>query len=98
MNASLPKDSIYGPTREVVEKALRQDGFADTGMPSERWSKLVVQDLLRKNPPPVIWKGDQAWLARIASVLPFGMFDGTVKKLTNLDAVEEIIRKHDSRV
>ena len=60
-------------------------------MQAEQWSKLVVQDLLRKNPPPVIWRGDQAWVARIASVLPFGMFDGTVRKLTGLDVVEKII-------
>lgn len=90
---SLPKGSIYEPARDAVEKALRQDGFEDTGMPADKWAKLVVQDLLKKNPPSVIWRGDSAWLTRLAAILPFGMFDGMVKKLTGLDVVERTVRK-----
>lgn len=90
---SLPKGSIYEPARDAVEKALRQDGFEDTGMPANNWAKLVVQDLLKKNPPSVIWRGDSAWLTRLAAILPFGMFDGMVKKLTGLDVVERTVRK-----
>lgn len=90
---SLPKNSIYEPAKEAVEKALRQEGFEDTGMPAPKWAELVVQDLSKKNPPSVIWRGESAWLTRIATVLPFGMFDGMVKKLTGLDVVERAVRK-----
>ena len=90
---SLPEGSIYLPVREVVEKALRQEHFVDQGMPSEQWAKQVVKDLLKKNPPPNIWRGEQAFLARIATILPFGMFDGMVKKLTGMDVVEQRMRK-----
>ncbi|KAF2493741.1 NAD(P)-binding protein [Lophium mytilinum] len=91
---SLPDGSIYEPAREVVEKALRQEGFDENaGMKAEEWARLTVLDLLKKNPPNVIWRGDSAWLTRLAAVLPFGMFDGMVKKLTGLDVVEQIIRK-----
>jgi 1-acylglycerone phosphate reductase len=90
---ALPKGSIYEPAKEAVEKALRQEGFEDTGMPAQTWANLVVQDLLKKNPPSVIWRGESAWLTRIATVLPFGMFDGMVKKLTGLDVVERTVRK-----
>jgi 1-acylglycerone phosphate reductase len=90
---ALPKGSIYEPAKEAVEKALRQEGFEDTGMPAQTWANLVVQDLLKKNPPSVIWRGESAWLTRIATVLPFGMFDGMVKKLTGLDIVERTVRK-----
>jgi 1-acylglycerone phosphate reductase len=62
-------------------------------MPAQTWANLVVQDLLKKNPPSVIWRGESAWLTRIATVLPFGMFDGMVKKLTGLDIVERTVRK-----
>jgi hypothetical protein len=89
----LPKDSIYEPAREVVERSLRQDRFAEAGVPAEQWAEGVVQDLLKKTPPPVIWRGEQAWLARFAAIMPFGMFDGTAKKLTELDIVERIIGK-----
>ncbi|RDW67580.1 hypothetical protein BP6252_08976 [Coleophoma cylindrospora] len=89
----LPKGSIYDPAREVVEKALKQEGFSDSGMPSDQWAKLIVQDVLKKNPPPLIWRGEQATLARIGSILPYGMLDGTTKKLTGLDIVEQKVRK-----
>ena len=90
---SLPQGSIYEPAKEAVEKALRQEGFEDTGMPAQKWAKLVVQDLLKSHPPSVIWKGESAWLTRIATILPFGTFDGMVKKLTGLDVVERTVRK-----
>ncbi|KAL8639008.1 MAG: hypothetical protein Q9226_008933 [Calogaya cf. arnoldii] len=90
---SLPQGSIYEPAREIVEKALRSEGFDNQGMLAEKWAKLVVQDLLKQKPPPVIWRGESAWLTRIASILPFGMFDGMVKKMTGLDMVEQAVRK-----
>ena len=92
---SLPEGSIYEPAREAVEKALRQDAFVDSGMPAQQWANLVVQDLLRKNPPSVIWRGESAWLTRLAAVLPFGMFDGMVKRLIGLDIVERAVRNKE---
>jgi 1-acylglycerone phosphate reductase len=89
----LPKDSIYEPARDVVEKALRQEGFKDQGVPAEQWAELVVKDLLLKSPPLAIWRGQSATLARIAAVLPFRMLDGMVKKMVGLDLVESIVRK-----
>ena len=89
---SLPKGSIYEPATELVETSLRQDEFSDVGMESKQWARLVAQDLLKNNPPPVIWRGEQAMLARIGTILPFGMLDGTVKKLTGLDKVEEKVK------
>lgn len=90
---SLPPNSIYNPAKDVVEKALRQDEFSEGGMLSDQWAKLIVQDVLKKNPPALIWRGESAMLARIGSIMPFGMFDGHVKKLTGMDVVEQIVRK-----
>ncbi len=92
-NPSLPKGSIYEPAREAVEKALRQEQFDDTGMPAQKWSKLVVHDLLKKKPPPVIWRGESAWLTWLATILPFGTLDGFVKRLTGMDVVAQTVRK-----
>ncbi|OQE36158.1 hypothetical protein PENCOP_c012G04878 [Penicillium coprophilum] len=89
---TLPENSIYYPAREVVEKALSQDAFAEGGMPTLQWATAVVGDLLKKKPPSVIWRGEQAWVARLISVLPFGTFDSMLKKLTGLDVVEKIIK------
>ncbi|KAI1081902.1 NAD(P)-binding protein [Whalleya microplaca] len=89
----LPKGSICQPAKDVVEGILRQEGFESRGMPAQQWAELVVQDLLKKSPPPVIWRGESALLTRISTVLPFGLFDGFNKKLTGLDMVEKLVRK-----
>ena len=65
---SLPNDSIYQPAKEAVQKAMRQEGFENTGMPAKQWAESVVQDLLKKCPPSVIWRGESAWLTRLAAV------------------------------
>lgn len=90
--STLPKGSIYEPAKEVVEKGMRQDTFIGAGLPADQWARGVTHDLLKKKPPSVIWRGESAWLARLGTVLPFGMMDGTVKKLSGLDVVEKIVR------
>jgi 1-acylglycerone phosphate reductase len=90
---TLPRNSIYQPAKETVENTLRGGAFEGIGEPVEKWAKLVVQDLLKKNPPPVIWRGLNAGLVRIATTLPFGMLDEKIKKMTGLDIVGKIINK-----
>lgn len=90
---SLPKGSIYEPAKETVEKSMSGDGFMESAMPAQQWAKLVVQDLLKKTPPPNIWRGNQSWLVWIGTILPFGMLDGTIKKITGVDVVERMVRK-----
>jgi len=90
---SLPKGSIYESARATVEKQLRGDGFKDLGMPTQEWADQVVRDLLKTTPPPNIWRGTQAWLVWLSTILPFGMLDGMIKKMTGLDVVEQIMRK-----
>jgi 1-acylglycerone phosphate reductase len=89
---ALPKDSIYQPAKEKIEKWLRGDDTLKEGMSAEQWGKLVVHDLLKKNPPLNIWQGNQAWLAWVASLAPLGMFDGFAKKMTGLDILEQKMR------
>ena len=90
---TLPKGSIYEPAREAVEKTLRFDTFEGTGTPAKQWAAEVVQDLLKKKPPLIIWRGTHALFGRIGNVFPHGMFDGTMKKTTRLDIVEQKVRK-----
>jgi hypothetical protein len=70
---------------------VSQDAFAEGGMPTLQWGTAVVGDLLKKKPSSLIWRGEQAWVARLISVLPFGTFDSMLKKLTGLDVVEKIM-------
>ena len=89
----LPPTSIFQPAKAIVEKMLRMDAFVGQGMSKEAWAKAVVGDLLRAKPPSVIWRGENAWLTRIATILPFGTLDGWVRKMTGLDLVEKAIRE-----
>jgi 1-acylglycerone phosphate reductase len=52
---TLPKGSIYEPAREAVESAMHFEKMANAGIPASQWAKQVVQDLLKKTPPAVIW-------------------------------------------
>ena len=89
---SLPKGSIYEPAKEVIEKTMRGERFEDQE-DAQLWAGRVVKDLLRKQPPPNIWRGANAGLARIATIFPFGTFNGTLKKMSGLDIVEKILRE-----
>lgn len=92
---TLPEESIYAPAKDLVESALRLEWTDKRGITftAEQWAREVVADLLKKNPPPVIWRGESAQMARIGSVLPFGTFDGMMKKMTGLEEIEKVIRK-----
>jgi len=88
----LPTSSIFAPAKALVESALRSEWVGDRGITAEQWAKEVVADLQKSSVPPVIWRGESAWLARFASILPFGWIDGTYKKMTGLEEVERKIR------
>ncbi|KAJ5620599.1 Short-chain dehydrogenase/reductase SDR [Penicillium lagena] len=92
---SLPIGSLYIDAKEVVERTTRGAIYEGNGMSSQQWAKLVVMDLLKSSPPPNVYRGTQAWLIRIGSMLPFGALDSTVRKLTGLDEVERIVQKSD---
>ena len=91
--AILPKGSIYEPAREAVEEVLRGEEFKQRMQPAEQWAKDVARDLLRKKPPPVVWRGASAGTVRMLTLLPHGSMDGPMKKMTKLDIIEKAIRK-----
>ncbi|OKL58551.1 hypothetical protein UA08_06049 [Talaromyces atroroseus] len=90
---TLPSGSIYQPAREAVEGAMRFDNMSNVGMPPEQWAGEVVQDLLKKKPSAIIWRGAQARMARIGTLFPHGFMDAQIKKMTGLDIVEQKLRK-----
>ncbi|KAI1614675.1 short-chain dehydrogenase [Exophiala viscosa] len=89
----LPQGSIYEPAREVVEKAMSQQELSKIGVSAEQWASEVATLLLGKNPPAVIWRGESALPARMASMMPCNMFEGMLKRMTKLDVVEHIIKE-----
>ena len=71
---------------------MSQEGLKDVGVTPEQWAGEVVGLLLKRNPPAVIWRGESALLARVATAVPCGLMEGVVKGLTGLDEVEKVIR------
>lgn len=90
---TLPENSIYAPAKDVLNTSLRVEWFGSMGIPAEQWAREVVADLLKPSPPPVIWRGESAFLSRIAGYFPFGWFDNRLKQMTSADKVEEIMLK-----
>lgn len=92
--ASLPKGSTYEPAKEDVETMMSGWKFFESAMSAQQWAEGVAHDLLKKKPPPNIWtQGLTAWLVQISTILPFGMLDGTMKKMTWLDVVNQQVQQ-----
>ncbi|GAP91982.1 putative short-chain dehydrogenase reductase SDR [Rosellinia necatrix] len=92
-STTLPEGSIYDPARDRVEAALRQEQFADAGMPAAEWAEAVVRDLSGRSPAPLIWRGESAFLCWVLSLLPRGWSDGVVRKASGLAEVAQLLRK-----
>ncbi|CRG90997.1 hypothetical protein PISL3812_08045 [Talaromyces islandicus] len=90
---SLPVDSIYAPAKEAVETAMRNEKMGNMGTPPDRWATEVVGDLTKKKIPAMIWRGYNAKAGRLGTILPHGMMDSTIKKMTGLDVVEQKVKK-----
>lgn len=90
---SLPDSSIYLPAKAEVEKTLSGKDLMAGAMSSTEWADGVVADLLKKHPPSTIWRGTNAFATRLATFLPHGVLDGTMKKLTGLEVLEKALAK-----
>lgn len=90
---ALPTGSIYEPARDTVKVALSQEDMGAKVMPAEQWADEVASLLLGKNTPNVIWRGEGAWLAKLAGLLPSTTVDGMLKKMTKLDVIETQIKQ-----
>jgi 1-acylglycerone phosphate reductase len=92
-HTELPANSIYAAARAEADKMLSGEklkSLKGTFVDADVWAKGVVKDLTKSTPPHQIWRGGSAWLARLAILLPVGLFDGELKKMTGLD---DVIRK-----
>ena len=97
---TLPANSIYLPAKSTVEKSMTGEQFMKDAIPADQWAKQVTQNLLskdqkpRSSPPPIIWTGSgfQLLQVRLATILPFGTLDGTIRKLTGLNVVQRAVK------
>jgi 1-acylglycerone phosphate reductase len=69
-DVKLPADSIYLPINAAFE---RRSGYSqEVGMPTEKYARSVVSQLLPRRPKSLIWQGTGSTLVWIASTfLPY---------------------------
>lgn len=89
-HSELPANSIYSSAREEANKMLsgeKLNSLKGTFVDADIWAAEVVSDLTKPNPPLQVWRGGSAFMSRMAVLLPVGMFDGELKRVTGLDVV-----------
>ncbi|RDA93320.1 hypothetical protein CP533_2031 [Ophiocordyceps camponoti-saundersi (nom. inval.)] len=91
--ATLPPTSLYNVAKEEVEKAMSGEEAAATGADPAQWAEQVVNDLGKSKPSHWLWRGKYSTLVRLASFLPVGFLDGSIKSKVGLDVVERRIRE-----
>ncbi len=92
--ALFPEGSLYGIAREAVKLSMNLEKIFEEAMETQEYGDLIVRNLLKEKPAPLIWTGGlNTWLIRIALLLPFGTLDGTMKKMTGLDIVAARVGK-----
>ncbi|TGJ82168.1 hypothetical protein E0Z10_g6614 [Xylaria hypoxylon] len=91
-DAKLPPTSLYNVAKEPVEKAMSGADAVNGSDPSQ-WADEVAKELSKRNPPHWVWKGKFSTLVRIASHLPVGSLDGSMKSMVGLDVVEQKVKE-----
>jgi 1-acylglycerone phosphate reductase len=96
--ADIPANSPYRVPglKNYVGREASINRQKDGGMDAGIWARRVVSDLDRTRCSPQVWRGNSATLGRLVALLPIGMFDGMLKKMTGLDGLEAAIRASDS--
>ncbi|RSL42665.1 hypothetical protein CEP54_015396 [Fusarium duplospermum] len=92
-HARLPEDSIYNLAKEDIEETMfgKERGLVKPD--ATTWANQVAADLSQRKPPYLISRGGMAGTARIATLLPIGLTDSTLKKTAGIDVLEKKIKE-----
>lgn len=91
-SATLPAHSIYSLVREEIEKQMRDPW--DAGSKLDEWSNAVVNDLLKPDPKPVVWRGIGVWTSWFFwSFVPVGWWDKSWRRATGLELLARRLKE-----
>ena len=88
-DAQLPPESIYNLAKGAIESPMNGKQPGMNKVDAAAWAKLVAKDISQRRPPHLIYRGSQATIARIVSLLPIGTVDRTLKKMSGIDILEQ---------
>ena len=90
---TLPSTSLYNVAKETVEKTMTGEAATAGGADQIEWAEQVVKDLSKPNPSYWLWRGKYSSLVRMASFLPVGFLDSSIKSKVGLDVVERKLQE-----
>ncbi|KAM0425939.1 hypothetical protein ACHAPT_008878 [Fusarium lateritium] len=89
----LPAGSIYNLAKEDIEGPMSGQERGIEKPDATTWANQVAADLGERKPPYLISRGGKAGTARLATLLPIGLADSTMKKMTGIDVLERKIKE-----
>ncbi|KAM5349539.1 hypothetical protein ACJ41O_006044 [Fusarium nematophilum] len=93
VHPELPSGSIYNPAKEAIEATMGGDQLGTTKGDAATWARQVAGDISKRKPPHLVFRGPMAGLARMVTLLPTGLMDGTLKELSGIDVLERKIQE-----
>ena len=90
-DAKLPPSLIYGPVKELTERAMDAKHFSNR-MDLEECSNLVVGDLLRQNPAAQVWRGKEAVWTWFGTWIPTTWLDKALQRMVGLDRLAQKLK------
>lgn len=88
----LPDGSIYEPARGLIESFMAGELFIGGGQDQVEWADAVLKELLKDEPPLVIYTGESSELTPQLPGKP-GQLDEMVRTMSLLDKVEEVLKE-----
>ncbi|KAH8880854.1 NAD(P)-binding protein [Thozetella sp. PMI_491] len=92
--ATLPPTSLYNAGKERIERAMSSEEQEKIGSDPTKWAESVVRDLNGSKPPHLLFRGKNANLSRLVSILPVGLLDSVMKQMSGLDVFEKNFKDH----
>ena len=99
--AKLPPNSIYNIARGEIETSPIMSGHSDSSQVGDRyeWADHVIKNLLKTNPPRLVWAGHMAWLVPILTTFfPTSFMDNMMKKNSGIDILEKRIKEQELQI
>lgn len=89
----LPSGSIYEPVADLVQHDLEMRAIDNVGIAAKDWAEGVVSDVLRKNPPYVVWRGTQATVSYWVSWFPLSVQYWLVRQISVMGKVAQRMKE-----
>lgn len=93
----LPSNSIFQPVKHLAEHEMAMHAIDNMGITAQEWADSVVESLLRKNPPYIVWKGTQSSAAYWSTWLSTGLYKWLVCKISVMGQIHTLIKDSVSK-